>query len=64
MSETTRPMNAADLLVHGTFAIRRALDRLADPMWRAVPAVARPESPEGQHSERERPAEGIPAGRP
>jgi hypothetical protein len=64
MSETPNPMNAADLLVHGTFSIRRTLDRLADPMWRTVPAVARPEPPEGQHRERERPAQCIPVGRP
>jgi hypothetical protein len=63
MSETAHPMNAADLLVHGTFSIRRSLDRLADPMWHTVPVVARPESPEGRQGERERPAERVLAGR-
>ena len=31
-------MNAADLLVHGTFALRRALDGLAQPVrhWAAA----------------------------
>ncbi|TMC06200.1 MAG: hypothetical protein E6J41_19595 [Chloroflexi bacterium] len=35
MPLTAHPPIAADLLVHGTYALRRALDRLADP--RAAP---------------------------
>ena len=32
MPETAHPMYAADLLVHGTFTLRRELDRLAHPI--------------------------------
>jgi hypothetical protein len=32
MLENAHPMNAADLLVHGTFALRRELDRVAHPI--------------------------------
>jgi hypothetical protein len=54
MSETTHPTGAGDLLVHGTFVLRRTLDRLAHPIRRALPA-SRPEPPEAQREDR-RPA--------
>jgi hypothetical protein len=38
MSEKARGTTADDLLVHGTFALRRAISRLAD-----LPVAARPE---------------------
>jgi hypothetical protein len=31
MPQTTQPVSAADLLVHGTYGLRCALDRLTDP---------------------------------
>jgi hypothetical protein len=40
MHETAHPMNAADLLVHGTFALRRERSRLAHPIRPlALPAL-------------------------
>jgi hypothetical protein len=37
MPENAYPMNAANLLVHGTFALRRELDCLAHPIRRPGP---------------------------
>jgi len=60
MHESAHP-SAADLLVPGTFALRRAFDRIAPPVPRTAPATAPlPEQGERQ----ECPAEGIKVDRP
>lgn len=63
MSENADQMKAADLLVHGTFALRRALDRLAQSVRH--PGAAEPpaaEPPEEQGDE-QRPMVGAAEGR-
>jgi hypothetical protein len=44
MPKSAHPVGAADLLVHGTYALRRALDRLAHPR------AAGQEPPGGEHA--------------
>lgn len=37
MHETAQSMTAADLVIHGTFDLRRSLDRYAQPVRHAAP---------------------------
>jgi hypothetical protein len=46
MFETPQPMNTADLIVDGTFALRRSLDRLARSVRRPAPPASELEPPE------------------
>lgn len=62
MSETAYPVNAADLLVYGTFVLRRALHELSYPIRHAAPPASAPEPHEAQREE-ERPTVGVSLGR-
>ena len=43
MHETAQSMTAADLVIHGTFDLRRALDQYAQPVRHAAPPPSWPE---------------------
>jgi len=43
MHKTAQSMKAADLVIHGTFDLRRALDLCAHPVWHAALSASRPE---------------------
>ncbi len=62
MSKTAERMKAADLLVHGTFALRRALDRFAQPVRHAAPAEPQP-APAQERGGVRRPTMGAAASR-
>ncbi len=63
MSETADRMKAADLLVHGTFALRRALvDRFAQPVRHLAPAEP-PLEPAWERGDEQRPTVGATEGR-
>ncbi len=62
MLETADQIRAADLLVHGTFALRRALDQLAQPDRHPVPARP-PLEPAEEWGDEQRPTVGATVGR-
>lgn len=52
MHKTAESMKAADLVIHGTFDLRRALDQCAHPVWHAAQPASWPEPLEAQREVR------------